>query len=148
VYLTQEGSASRLDGLDLGKIDGDSSEACGQLGNVKGGALGGRDGAQLRTRATANACLADANCLLKRTVLLGVVTIGAEGGVTRGAGTASSEVLGQLAGRRGRVRLRRVVNGRRNRARANEPDQGRPLGVGGRLSKSSSSVHGDRVESE
>lgn len=107
------GSAARLDGLDLGEVDGGPAKAGGQLGQVEEVALGGSDGAQFGAGGAADAALG-ADRLLQRAVLLGVVAVGAEGGVA-GPGVArvavGAERLGEAAGGRGRVRLGSVVDG-------------------------------------
>lgn len=72
-------------------------------------------------------------------MLLSVVAVGTEAGVAGGA--VSSEAVGELARGRGRVRLGRVVNGRRNGARTDELDHGLTLGVSGSLAESASGEH-------
>lgn len=110
-YLAQEGGATRLDGLNLGEVDGLAAEAGGELGNVEEDAAGGVDGAEVRAGQAADASVAGADRLLERAVLLGVVAVGAEAGVA-GGGAVGGEALGELARGRGRVRLGAVVNGR------------------------------------
>lgn len=60
-------------------------------------------------------------------------------------GGRGGEGLGKLARGGGRVRLRRVINGGRDRARADELDHGGALGVRGGLAESASSKHGGEV---
>lgn len=108
-YLADHGSTARLDSLNLGHVDWAATESGGKLGEVEEHALGGIDRAKLGTRGTANASLSAADGLLERTVLLGMVAVGAERGVARRA--ARGEGLGEGASRRGRVRLRSVVDG-------------------------------------
>jgi hypothetical protein len=108
---TQESSAAGLDGLDLGQIDRCPVEAGRKLGAIEEDALGGSNGTKLRARSAANARVwREADGLLERTVLLGVVAVGAEGGVAGGRG-GCAEAFGELARGRGRVRLGRVVDG-------------------------------------
>lgn len=109
-YLAQEGSTPRLNGLNLGEINGLAAETGRELGNVKEDAGRGSHGTQICARGTANARLAGSNGLLQRTMLLGVISVGAEGGVAAGGGTGGKGVR-QLAGGRGRVRLGGVING-------------------------------------
>lgn len=144
VYLAEESSAAGLDGLNLGEVDGLAAEAGGKLGNVKEDAVGGVDGTQLGAGEAADARLAGANSFLKGAVLLGVVAVGAEIGVTGGA-RVGGEALRELARGRGGVRLGGVVNGGGNGARTNELDQGLALGVSGSLAESARGEHDGRV---
>lgn len=164
--LTKHSSAARLDGLNLGQLDGGATEAGRQVGDVEVDALWGLDGAQLGARGAANASIEAANRLLQGAVLLRVVTVGAKGRVARGRGAAAvgGEGLGKLAGGRGRVRLggmidrcccvAQSVDWAENRwdtergeiltgngAGADKFDQGGALRVRGGLSKSSSCKH-------
>lgn len=94
---TEESSTPGLDSLDLGQVDGCPSEAGRELGGVEEGARGGGDGAQFRARGAANARLSETDGLLEGAVLLGMVAVGAEGGVAGGGGRGP-EALGELAG--------------------------------------------------
>jgi hypothetical protein len=133
--------AAALNGLNLGNVEGDAAEARGELGEVEEHALGGVDGAELGARGAADAA-GGADRLLERTVLLGVVAVGAEGGVAGGAVVAvGAEGLGERAVGGGRVRLGGVVDRGRNGSGTEELDQRRALGVGSSLTKSSCGVH-------
>lgn len=99
LHLNQ-GCATRLDGLDLAQINGAAAEAGRQLGDVKGNALGREDRAELVARGAANAGITTANGLLEGAVLLGVVTVGAEGvvpGSRIAVAVVRREALGKLA---------------------------------------------------
>lgn len=98
LHLTKDGSAARLDGLNFAQVDRLAAEAGRELGDVESNALGGQDRAQLVARGAANASVR-ANGPLERTVLLSVVTVGAEGRVGGSSITAAvgRKVLGELA---------------------------------------------------
>lgn len=81
LHLTKDGCAAGLDGLNFAHVKGLATEAGGELGDVESNALGREDRAQLVARGAANASIS-ANGLLEGTVLLGVVTVGTEGGVS------------------------------------------------------------------
>ena len=108
--LSEKGGAAGLDSLNLSNVEGCAVEAGGKLGSVKVDALGGGDGAELSTGSAADACRG-ADGLLEGAVLLGVVAVGAEGGVAGGGSSAAGETLGELARGGGGVRLRAVVDG-------------------------------------
>lgn len=110
--LTHQGGTAGLNGLNLVEGNRVAAEALRELGKVEEDAVGGSDRAKLGTRGAANASLSTADGLLERTVLLGMVAVGAEGGVARRA--AGREALGEVTSGRSRVRLGRVVDGRRN----------------------------------
>lgn len=144
--LTDEGSTAGLNGLDLGSAESSAAEACRELGDVECDTLRGVNRAEAGAGGTANTTVS-ANGLLQRTVLLGVVAVGAEGSVSgRGRAVAVvGEVLGERSGRGGRVRLGRMVNVGRNGARTNEPNERNALSVDSSLSESSSGgEHYDR----
>lgn len=85
----EQGRATGLDGLDLGRGEGDPAEALGQLVAVEVDALGGLDGAQVRRGLRADA--ADgADGLAQGAVLLRVVPVRGERGV-RAAVAAAAE---------------------------------------------------------
>lgn len=86
-----------------------ATESGRKLGEVEEDTLGGIDRAKLGTRGATDASLSAADGLLERTVLLGMVAVGAERGVARRA--AGGEGLGESTSRRGRVRLGSVVDG-------------------------------------
>jgi hypothetical protein len=90
-HLPEEGSAARLDSLNLGHVERLVTEAGRKLREVEEDAVRRLDRAQFGTSGTANAASRSANCLLKRTVLLGVVAVGAEGAVAR----ARAEAIGE-----------------------------------------------------
>lgn len=92
--LTKESSTARLHSLDLGQVDRGSAEAGRELGDIKEDALGGSYRAQLGAGCSTEANLGDADRLLKRTVLLGVVAVGAESAMAGGRG---GKAIGQLA---------------------------------------------------
>lgn len=92
-----QGCTTGLDGLNLAHIDRTTAEAGRQLGDVKGDALGRKDRAELVARGAANAGISTANGLLEGTVLLGVVTVGAEG-VVPGSRVAVAIVRGEALG--------------------------------------------------
>jgi hypothetical protein len=105
-YLTEESSAARLDSLDLGSVEGSAVEAGRKLRKVKGNTLGRVDRAQRGSTGTAEARL------LKRTMLLDVVTVGAEV-LVRSGGVAVSIAgpgLGELLNTGGGVRLGGMVD--------------------------------------
>jgi hypothetical protein len=104
--LTEESSAARLDSLDLGSVEGSAVEASRELRNVKGNTLGSVDRAQRGSAGAAEARL------LKRTVLLDVVAVGAEVLVGSDGITVSvaGPRLGELLDARGGVRLGGVVD--------------------------------------
>jgi hypothetical protein len=134
-YLTEESSAARLDSLDLGSVEGSAVEASRKLGKVKGNTLGGIDRAQRGSAGTAEARL------LKRTVLLDVVAVGAE--VLVGSGGIAVSVagpgLGELLGTRGGVRLGGVVDVGRDGSGTKELDERGSLSVDSSLSEGTSS---------
>jgi len=144
-HLADEGSTARLNGLDLSGTEGDAAEASGELRDIEESAIRSGDRAEAGTGGTTNAVLGSEG-LLEGAVLLGVVTVAAEG-VVGGRGRAVAvvgEVLGEAAGRGGRVRLGGVIDVGRDGARTEEPDEGSALGVHSSLAKSSSSgEHGD-----
>lgn len=115
VFSTEEGSAARLDCLELGERNGLAAEAGGQLGAVEVEALGGGDGAELVARDATDARLvvAVADGLLEGTVLLGVLAVAGEVGAAGGAVALAvgAEALGELAGRRLGVGLGSVIDG-------------------------------------
>lgn len=112
--LAEERGATRLDGLNLGQLEGGAAEAEGEVRGVEEDALGGLNGAELGARGAANAGLGAADGLLEGAMLLGVVAVGAEGGVPRGrgaAGVGGGEGVGEGARGRGGVRPGGVVDG-------------------------------------
>lgn len=86
LYLAEHGSTTRLDSLNLGQVDWAATESGGKLGEVEEDALGSLDRAKLGARGTTNAGLSAADGLLERTVLLGMIAVGAERAVARRAG--------------------------------------------------------------
>lgn len=138
-HLTHEGSTARLNCLNLGSAEGRAAEAKRELGDVESNAVGSMNGAKAGARSTADAATS-AEGLLEGTVLLGVVTVGAEG-VVHGRSRAAA-VVGKALRKRssggGRVRLGGVVNVGRNSARTDELDEGNTLSVDSSLSESSS----------
>jgi hypothetical protein len=99
LHLTKDGGAARLDGLNFAQVDRLAAEAGRELGDVESNALGREDRAQSVARGAANASVR-ADGLLEGTVLLSVVTVGAEGGVggsSIAAAVGSCEALGKLA---------------------------------------------------
>lgn len=106
-YLAQHGSAAGLNGLNLGHLHRGATEAGRKLRDVEEDAGSRLHGTKLSTRGATDAASSDTDRLLERTVLLGVVAVGAEGAV---GGGGRSEALGELASRRGRVRLGGVVD--------------------------------------
>lgn len=135
-----EGGATGLNGLDLGSTESGTAEARRELRHVESNAVGGMDRAEAGARGTANATFST-NGLLQGTVLLGVVAVGAEGGVCGIGRTIAvvGETLGERSGRRGRVSLGGVIDVGRDGARTKELDERDALGVDSGLSKSSSS---------
>lgn len=111
-----------------------------ELGDVEEDALRGSDSTESGTRGPANAVV-QADGVLERAMLLGVVAIRAEGGVSRASRAVSvdGEVLRELSGGRGGVRSGGVVDVGRNGARTNEPDEGGSLSMDSSLSKDSRS---------
>lgn len=105
-HLTEESSATRLDSLDLSSIEGSTVEASRELGNVEGDTLRSVDRAQRGCAATTKARL------LKGTVLLNVVAVGAEVLVGRSciAVSVAGPRLGELLDSRGGVGPRGVVD--------------------------------------
>lgn len=105
----EEGGAARVDGLDLGHVDGPPPEARGQLAAVEEDAGGRVHCAQVVAGRAADADLADA--LLEGAELLGVVAVGGERGVLGARGrVAVAEALGEGARGRGGVGLGGVVD--------------------------------------
>lgn len=98
-HLTEESSAARLDSLDLSSVEGSTVEASRELGNVESDTLRSVDRAQRGCAATTKARL------LKRTVLLNVVAVGAEVLVGRSciAVSVAGPRLGELLDSRGGV---------------------------------------------
>lgn len=111
VHLADEGSTAGLNGFDLSSGEGSATEAGRELGDVKGNAVGSTNRAEAGARGTTDAALS-ANGLLEGTMLLGVVAVGAERGVSGGSRAISvvSEALRERAGGRGGVRLGRVID--------------------------------------
>lgn len=92
-----------FNGIDLGQVDGRAAESSGQLVAVEVLALGGGDGAQgVAGRLAHAAGLGPA----QRTMLLGVLAVGGEGGRLGGL-----EVGWELVGWGRRVGVRGVVDG-------------------------------------
>lgn len=114
-------------------------ESGGELREIEEDTLRGVDSAEAGTRGPANAVV-EADGVLERTMLLSVVAIGAEGGVSRRGGAVSvdGEVVGELSAGRGGVRSGRVINVGRDGASANELDEGSSLSVDSSLSEDSS----------
>lgn len=143
--LAEESSAARLDGIDLSSSQGAALEAGGESRGIEQDTLGGLNAAERSTASTANAA-AGTDCLLERTMLLGVVAVGAEGSVGRGSRAVSvaGPGLGELAEGRGGMRLGSVVDVGRNASGTDKLDEGSSLGVDSSLSKDSgSSEHFD-----
>lgn len=109
-------------------------EAGRELREVEGDALGSVDGAKRGSAGAAEARL------LKGTVLLGVVAVGAEGLVGRGrvAVTVASPRLGKLLDSGGRVGLGGVIEVGRDGSGSEELDEGSSLSVDSSLSEGSS----------
>ena len=105
----KSGSTSRLDRLDLGQGQGRAAEPSRQVVTVEEATLRGRYWAEIRARVAANAAAADRDGLAKRSVLLGMVAVGAEG-VVRGL-VGGRERGGKRLRRRLGVRVRGVVDG-------------------------------------
>lgn len=89
--------AARFDGFDLAQVDGLAVEAGRELRDIKGDALGRSNGAELVARGATNASFNAADGPLKRAVLLGVVTVGAER-VVSGGGISVTVVCGETLG--------------------------------------------------
>lgn len=92
--------ATGFDSFDLAQVDGLAVEAGRELRDVKGNALGRKNRAELVARGATNAGLNAADGPLKRAVLLGVVTVGAERVVSGGSITTTvvcGETLGKLS---------------------------------------------------
>ncbi len=104
----KSGSTSRLDRLDLGQGQGRAAEPSRQVVAVEEATLRGRYWAEIRTRVAANAAAADRDGLAERSVLLGMVAVGAEG-VVRGL-VGGRERGGKRLRRRLGVRVRGVVD--------------------------------------
>jgi hypothetical protein len=104
VYLGKGRSPARLDGLNLGGGEGRAVEAGREVVAVKVVALGRRHGAEVGPGQAADTAAARLDGLAERPELLGVVAVRAERRVRRG------EALGERAGRRGRVRVRGMVD--------------------------------------
>jgi hypothetical protein len=139
-YLTEESSTAGLDSLDLGSVEASTVEAGRELREVEGNALGSVDGAKRGSAGAAEARL------LKGTVLLGVVAVGAEGLVGSGSltVTVASPRLGKLLDSGGRMGLGGVVEVGRNGSGSKELDEGSSLSVDSSLSEGSSDrEHGD-----
>ena len=94
--LGSHASTTGLDGLNLSLAPWQTVEALGKVGSVEVLALLGLNGAQRNTCVATNSALSERSTT-KRTVLLGLGTVG-------------SERVGQNTGRRSGVRTRRVVN--------------------------------------
>lgn len=109
--LGEEGSAARLDGLDLSSVEGLSVEAGGELRDVKEDPVGGADAAEGRAGAATHTRVG-VDGVLEGTVLLGGVAVGAEAGVAGGgvAVAVAGPGLGELASGGSRVRLGGVVD--------------------------------------
>lgn len=82
-HLADESSTAGLNGLDLSGAEGSTAEASGELRDVEGNARGSVDRAEAGAGGTANTIL-KTDGLLERAVLLGMVSVGAEGGVSGG----------------------------------------------------------------
>ncbi len=108
---SKSGSTSRLDRLDLGQGQGRAAEPSRQLVAVEEATLRGRYWAEIRARVAANAAAADCDGLAKRSVLLGMVAVGAEGVVRGLLGGRGRERGGKRLRRRLRVRVRGVIDG-------------------------------------
>lgn len=98
-------STAGLNGIDLRQIDRSPSEAGGQLVAVEVLALGGLNGAQLMAGERTDTAVA-AQAASQGAVLLSLLSVGGEA-----VGRGGLEVLGDLVGRRGRMRVRGVVHG-------------------------------------
>jgi hypothetical protein len=133
-HLTEESSAARLDSLDLSSIEGSTMEASRELGNVEGDTLRSVDRAQRGCAAATKARL------LKRTVLLNVVAVGAEVLVGRNciAVSVAGPRLGELLDSRGGVGPGGVVDVGRNGSRTEELDEGSSLSVDSSLPEGTS----------
>lgn len=110
-YLAEHGSAARLDGIDLGGSQGAALEAGGETRGIEENTLGSLDSTEVSTAGATNATVRS-NALLERTMLLGVVSVGAEGSVARGGGAVAvaGPGLGELAKGRSGMRLGSVVD--------------------------------------
>lgn len=109
--LAEHGSAARLDGIDLGGSQGAALEAGGEPRGIEEDTLGSLDSAEVGTAvATNTTTISDG--LLERAMLLGVVSVGAEGGVARGGGAVAvaGPGLGELAKGRSGMGLGSVVD--------------------------------------
>jgi hypothetical protein len=133
-HLTEESSAAGLDSLDLSSIEGSTMEAGRELGNVEGDTLRSVDRAQRGCTAATKARL------LKRTVLLNVVAVGAEVLVGRSciAVSVAGPRLGELLDSRGGVGPGGVVDVGRNGSRTEELDEGSSLSVDSSLPEGTS----------
>jgi hypothetical protein len=108
-HSVKEGGTAGLDGLDLSRVDWETSEAGGQVAAVEEDSLGGLNCAELSTGYAADADLLDG--VLEGTELLSMVAVGAEGSVLGARrGPAVAEALGELARRRGGVGLGGAVD--------------------------------------
>lgn len=110
IRLAEKTSAARVYRLHLSRINREALETVGELAAVEEDARGGLDGAELSASNAADALLLD--CLLEGAKLLGVVPVGAEGGVLGASGgVAVAKALGESPRGGSRVRLGSVVNG-------------------------------------
>lgn len=109
--LAEDGSAARLDGIDLGGRQGAALEAGGELRGIEENTMGGLDSAESSTAGGTDTAVS-ADGLLERAMLLDVVSVGAEGGVARGGGAVAvaGPGLGELAKGRSGMRLGSVVD--------------------------------------
>lgn len=73
--LSNQSGAARFDGFDLSQIDRRSAKASGELRHVEQNAGWWLDRTKLRTRGATDAGLDVADRLLKRPVLLSVVSV-------------------------------------------------------------------------
>lgn len=90
---------TRLNSLNFAQIDGLAAEAGRELRDIKGNALGRVDRAELVARGATNASISVADGLLEGTVLLDVVTVGAER-VVSGSSITLAVVCGEIFGKR------------------------------------------------
>lgn len=132
----RRGTAS-LDSLNLSEGQASAVEALGEVAAVKVEALRRGNRAQGRASVSADASIST-DGLAEGTKLLGVVTVGRERSVGRLAPVGRERLRGS-----GGVRLRRVVDGRRNSASADEANGRSALGMLSSLAEDSGGEHCD-----
>lgn len=77
-HLADQSSTTGLDGFNLSQVDGCSAESCWKLRDIEEDSRRRADRTKLGSRGAANAAFSAADGLLERSVLLGMITVGAE----------------------------------------------------------------------